>query len=84
MKVETENKQASPVKMEEQKESTELVKYEPVRKLKIKKSQPQLEQLAETNENGGLRKRRWGTSSLLPNKKPAMVISTESLKVSSF
>nr|CAG4649742.1 EOG090X0F73 [Scapholeberis mucronata]SVE93926.1 EOG090X0F73 [Scapholeberis mucronata] len=48
------------------------------RKLKIRKQQPSQE--AESSEGGVPRKRRWGTSQLLPTKKPALVISTDSLK----
>jgi len=50
-----------------------------VRKWKIRKHLPGVE--ADSAETEAPRKRRWGTSQLLPTKKPALVISTDSLKV---
>lgn len=78
-------KEQTPQKTEPKMESphkSEPTKLEPARKLKIKKLQSQSEvEPAETSESSGFRKRKWGTSNLLPNKKPALVISTDSLKV---
>ena len=56
----------------------------PMRKLKLKKGQQDsvAEEASKTeSSNGVAKKRRWGTSQLLPQKKPALVISTDSLKV---
>ena len=56
----------------------------PMRKLKLKKGQHDsvAEEASKTeSSNGVAKKRRWGTSQLLPQKKPALVISTDSLKV---
>lgn len=49
------------------------------RKWKIRKQISNVE--ADAADSGAPRKRRWGTSQLLPTKKPALVISTDSLKV---
>ena len=57
-------------------------KGETVRKWKIRKQQPTTE--GDAGETGVTRKQRWGTSQLLPTKKPALVISTDSLKVTYF
>ena len=57
-----------------------------LRKLKLRKTQaePIAEGEARPGESNGVaKKRRWGTSQLLPNKRPALVISTDSLKVGS-
>nr|SVE74868.1 EOG090X0F73 [Daphnia carinata] len=56
----------------------ETTKGETVRKWKIRKHLPSAE--ADTTETEAPKKRRWGTSQLLPTKKPALVISTDSLK----
>nr|SVE87684.1 EOG090X0F73 [Daphnia similis] len=56
----------------------ETTKGDPVRKWKIRKHLPSAE--ADTTETEAPKKRRWGTSQLLPTKKPALVISTDSLK----
>nr|SVE74488.1 EOG090X0F73 [Daphnia barbata] len=56
----------------------ESSKGDTVRKWKIRKQFPTTE--GETGESEAPRKRRWGTSQLLPTKKPALVISTDSLK----
>jgi hypothetical protein len=58
---------------------SEVIKGDTVRKWKIRKQLPNVE--AESGETEAPRKRRWGTSQLLPTKKPALVISTDSLKV---
>ena len=57
----------------------EAMKGDTVRKWKIRKQLPNVE--ADSGESEAPRKRRWGTSQLLPTKKPALVISTDSLKV---
>lgn len=57
----------------------EANKGETVRKWKIRKQQSAPD--ADAADAGAPRKRRWGTSQLLPTKKPALVISTDSLKV---
>lgn len=57
----------------------ETTKGDTVRKWKIRKQLPTAE--ADTAETEAPKKRRWGTSQLLPTKKPALVISTDSLKV---
>ncbi|XP_046645566.1 apoptotic chromatin condensation inducer in the nucleus-like isoform X2 [Daphnia pulicaria] len=57
---------------------SEVIKGDTVRKWKIRKQLPNVE--AESGETEAPRKRRWGTSQLLPTKKPALVISTDSLK----
>ncbi|XP_032783764.2 apoptotic chromatin condensation inducer in the nucleus isoform X3 [Daphnia magna] len=56
----------------------ETTKGDTVRKWKIRKQLPSAE--ADTAETEAPKKRRWGTSQLLPTKKPALVISTDSLK----
>ncbi|XP_059351795.1 apoptotic chromatin condensation inducer in the nucleus-like isoform X2 [Daphnia carinata] len=56
----------------------ETTKGETVRKWKIRKHLPSAE--ADTTDTEAPKKRRWGTSQLLPTKKPALVISTDSLK----
>nr|SVE75434.1 EOG090X0F73 [Daphnia dolichocephala] len=56
----------------------ESSKGDSVRKWKIRKQLPSAE--GDTGEPEAPRKRRWGTSQLLPTKKPALVISTDSLK----
>nr|SVE71356.1 EOG090X0F73 [Daphnia similis]SVE71988.1 EOG090X0F73 [Daphnia similis] len=56
----------------------EKTKGDTVRKWKIRKQLPSTE--ADTAETEAPKKRRWGTSQLLPTKKPALVISTDSLK----
>ena len=58
---------------------SEVIKGDTVRKWKIRKQLPIVE--ADSGETEAPRKRRWGTSQLLPTKKPALVISTDSLKV---
>ena len=59
----------------------ETTKGETVRKWKIRKQVSTVETTVGDSE--APRKRRWGTSQLLPTKKPALVISTDSLKVGS-
>ena len=56
----------------------------PLRKLKLKKSNTEVlgdEESKTDVGNGVAKKRKWGTSQLLPVKKPALVISTDLLKV---
>nr|SVE73866.1 EOG090X0F73 [Daphnia atkinsoni] len=57
---------------------TETAKSEVGRKWKIRKQPHNAE--TDTPETEAPKKRRWGTSQLLPTKKPALVISTDSLK----
>jgi hypothetical protein len=59
---------------------SETIKGDTVRKWKIRKQLPSSVD-ADSGETEAPRKRRWGTSQLLPTKKPALVISTDSLKV---
>nr|SVE77295.1 EOG090X0F73 [Daphnia lumholtzi]SVE77911.1 EOG090X0F73 [Daphnia lumholtzi]SVE78541.1 EOG090X0F73 [Daphnia lumholtzi] len=81
---EKENRKRSSVSPHDKKQqseaapSKETTKGEPVRKWKIRKHLPSAE--ADTTEVEAPKKRRWGTSQLLPTKKPALVISTDSLK----
>ena len=65
--------------------SFELPKVGSLRKLKVKKGQSDVSnECKQDSGNGMTRKRRWGTSQLLPIKKPALIISTNSLKVRRF
>ena len=52
-----------------------------MRKLRIRKKEADVPDSVATNGSAPGSKRRWGTSHYLPNKKPAIVISTDSLKV---
>nr|CAG4637407.1 EOG090X0F73 [Ceriodaphnia reticulata]SVE73238.1 EOG090X0F73 [Ceriodaphnia reticulata] len=56
----------------------ETTKGETARKWKIRKQISNVD--TDAADSGAPRKRRWGTSQLLPTKKPALVISTDSLK----
>lgn len=72
----------SPHDQKQQQDATpqnETTKSEVGRKWKIRKQPHNAE--TDTAEIEAPKKRRWGTSQLLPTKKPALVISTDSLKV---
>nr|CAG4646626.1 EOG090X0F73 [Macrothrix elegans] len=78
-----EEKSVSPGESKEKSETvsqTEVPKGETGRKWKIRKLQVNHSEQPDSAEAGQPKKRRWGTSQLLPAKKPALVISTDSLK----
>nr|SVE90820.1 EOG090X0F73 [Daphnia sinensis] len=81
---ESENRKRSSISPHDKKQQSEAAppnettKGESVRKWKIRKHLPSAE--TDTTETETPKKRRWGTSQLLPTKKPALVISTDSLK----
>nr|CAG4642846.1 EOG090X0F73 [Evadne anonyx] len=63
--------------------SIQVANVGPLRKLKVRRNNTELQGEDETKTdvgNGPSKRRKWGTSQLLPVKKPALVISTDSLK----
>lgn len=72
------------VEAKPQPNSIQVSNVGPLRKLKVRRGNTEAHGEDETKTdvgNGPSKRRRWGTSQLLPVKKPALVISTDSLKV---